>query len=340
MTTELEQPVGRVTARDVADRAGVAVSTVSKALSGRGSVRKETRERILEIADELGYESAQSQARRESDHTTTIGVIISDQFGRLTVPVLIGAIEALSERGIALLLFDGRGDPIREQHFADSLRQRQADGVLVVGAGLYPREPLRGGTGIPAVYALSWSTAPGDTSVVSNDSEGARIAAEHLVATGRRRIAFISGLRHDAASRVRLAATLGVLSDKQLELAHPPLFGEWSEHWGRQAAYQLIRAGVELDGIVCGSDQIARGVLEALRESGVDVPGQLAVTGFDNWDMVVNAARPALTSVDMNLHEVGRRAAEQLVTRIARPAEAQVVRVDCELVLRESSALG
>ena len=130
------------------------------------------------------------------------------------------------------------------------------------------------------------------------------------MATGRRRIAFISGLRHDAASRVRLAATNGVLADNGLELAHAPLFGEWSEHWGRQAAYQLIRAGVDLDGIVCGSDQIARGVLEALRESGVDVPGQLAVTGFDNWDMVVNASRPALTSVDMNLHDVGRSAAD------------------------------
>ena len=253
MSTDLEHTPERVTARDVADRAGVAVSTVSKALSGRGSVRKETRERILQIAEELGYQSAQSGARRKPDHTTTIGVIISDQFGRLTVPVLIGAIEALSERGIALLLFDGRGDPIREQHFAESLRQRQADGVLVVGAGLYPREPLRGGAEIPTVYALSWSTDPDDTSVVSNDSEGARIAAEHLVATGRRRIAFISGLRHDAASRVRLAATNGVLADNGLELAHAPLFGEWSEHWGRQAAYQLIRAGVDLDGIAAAA---------------------------------------------------------------------------------------
>lgn len=339
MTREPEKPPARVTARDVAERAGVAISTVSKALSGRGSVRNETREQIVAIAESLGYESAQSVARRDPDRTTTIGVIISDQFGRLTVPVLIGALEALSERGIALLLFDGRGDPIREQHFADSLLRRRADGVLVIGADLHPREPLRGSTGIQAVYALSWSTSPDDTSVVSNDSDGARLATEHLVATGRHRLAFVAGARNIAANVARLDATRAVLADRDLDLAHPALFGESSEHWGRQAAYQLIRAGAEFDGVVCGSDRIARGVLDAMRESGIDVPGQVAVTGFDNWDVVVGATRPPLTSVDMNLHEVGRRAAELLLERIAQPADPAIVQVESDLVLRESSAL-
>lgn len=339
MTSENDEQRTRVTARDVAARAGVAISTVSKALSGRGAVRRETRERIIEIANELGYESAQ-QASRAAGRPATIGVIISDRFGRLTVPLLLGAIEELSERGIALQLFDGRGDPIREQHFVESLRQRRADGILVAGAGLYPRPPIRGGTTVPAVYALSWSTSPEDSSVVSDDAGGARMAAEHLVATGRNRMVFVSGPRDDAASQVRLAATRSVLSENGLTLAHHPIFGSWSEHWGRQAALQLMRSGVELDGIVCGSDQIARGVLEALRESGVDVPERIAVTGFDNWDVVVSASRPTLTSVDMNLHTVGHRAAELLIDKIDRPSPATVLRVECDLVLRESSALG
>ena len=336
MTSEHET---RVTARHVADRAGVTVSTVSKAMSGRGTVRRETRERILQIAQELGYTSAQQSAR--AAEPTTIGVIISDRFGRLTVPLLLGAIEELSERGIALLLFDGRGDPIREQHFVETLRERRADGILVAGAGLYPRPPIRGGTPVPTVYALSWSTSPDDTSVVSDDASGARLAAEHLVATGRRRIAFVSGPRADTASQVRLASTTAVLEENGLELAAEPIFGSWSEHWGRQAAHQLLRSGADIDGIVCGSDQVARGVLDALRDAGVEVPSQIAVTGFDNWGVVTSAARPTLTSVEMNLHEVGRRAVELLIERIAAPASPpQLVQIECELVLRESSALG
>jgi LacI family transcriptional regulator len=335
-----EQPAKRVTASDVAKRAGVSVGTVSKALSGKGAVRYETRQRILEAARDLKFQSNQVAASLFTGKTNTIGVVTSDQFGRLTVPVMLGAIETLAEREIAMLLCDGRGDPIREQHFVDSFLRRRVDGILVTGSGIFPRETLRTDLPVPVVYALSWSTSPADTSVVPDDREGAAEATRHLLATGRSKLAFVSGPGRDDATKVRLAATKAVLAEHGSDIVHQPLVGEWSERWGRQAVIQLLRSGVEFDGVVCGNDQIARGAVEALRENGVQVPHDVGVVGFDNWDVMVEASRPPLTTVDMNLHDVGQRAARLLIDAIdSRSLEPGITRIDCGLVPRESTAL-
>jgi len=330
----------RVTAGDVAARAGVSISTVSKALSGKGAVRHETRERILAAARELNFQTNHVAASLFTGKTNTIGVITSDRFGRLTVPVLLGAIETLAEHEIALVLCDGRDDPIREQYFVDSFLRRRVDGILVTGAGGFSRERLRDGLPVPVVYAMAWSRDERDTSVVPDDGEGARIAARHLLSTGRDRLVFISGPQRDDASRVRFDATTEVLRERGLELVHEPLFGDWTERWGRQAIKQVLLSGVEFTGVVCASDQIARGVTEALREAEVDVPGRVGVIGFDNWDVMVEASRPPLTTIDMNLHEVGSTAAEALLAAISTGSlEPGIRRIDCRLVPRESTSV-
>jgi len=328
----------KATVKDVAQRAGVSISTVSKALSGKGAVRHETRQRVLQAAEALNYQSNQLATSLFTGRTDMVGVITGDTFGRLTVPVLLGVIEALAEREIAMVLCDGRGDPIRELYFTESLVRRRVDGILVVGSGASPREPLGADVASPVVYALEWSTRDSDISVVPDDAEGARTAARHLIATKRRRLAFISGPGRDAATKVRLAGTREVLAAAGGELVHEPLIGHWTEGWGRQAATQLLRSGVEFDGIVCGSDQIARGVLEVLREHEVRVPQDVGVVGFDNWDVMVEASRPQLSSVDLSLNDIGRTAAQLLLKAIDEDVAPGIHQIDCQLMPRESTA--
>ena len=153
----------RATARDVAARAGVSVGTVSKAFSGRGAVSDATRRRIMDVAAELGYDGG----------ARLVGLITSDRFGRLTVPVLLGAIETLAEQEIALIVCDGRGDPIREQHFIETLLRRHVDGILVTGTGISSRNSIGRDLSVPVVYALSWSRDPSDFSVIPDDAAGA-----------------------------------------------------------------------------------------------------------------------------------------------------------------------
>jgi len=115
------------------------------------------------------------------------------------------------------------------------------------------------------------------------------------------------------------------------------LFGAWTEEWGRGAVRSLMLKHPEIDAILCGSDQIARGALDVLRELGRDVPADIAVMGHDNWEVVATNSRPALTSVDMNLEELGRRAAAKLINAIEGHPDHGIETVPPRLVLRAST---
>jgi LacI family transcriptional regulator len=116
-----------------------------------------------------------------------------------------------------------------------------------------------------------------------------------------------------------------------------PIHGEWSEEWGRQAASILLRQAPDVDAVFCGSDQIARGVAECLRESGFKVPDDIALIGFDNWTVMADAARPPLTTIDMNLSQIGQTAAQILLAAIDGRSTHGTRLVPCQLVVRAST---
>lgn len=174
--------------------------------------------------------------------------------------------------------------------------------------------------------------------MVPDDAGGANRGAQHLINSGRRSIAVVSGPSHHLASTHRAAGATRALEEAGLSIAGgQALHGEWSERWGFEAAQRLL-AATDFDGVFCANDQIARGVLDCLREAGRRVPDGVGVVGVDNWDVIVEAARPAITSVDLNLRTVGRRAAELLVRMIAGDAgPGGIEYVDCTLVARQSA---
>jgi LacI family transcriptional regulator, galactose operon repressor len=124
---------GVVTVNDVAVRAGVSPGTVSKALNGRGQLRAETRQRVVAAAEELGFHVNMLARNLLEGRTYTVGVLTTDSFGRFTIPVMFGAEDALGEGQVSALLCDGRGDPIREQHYVRTLLSRKVDGIIITG---------------------------------------------------------------------------------------------------------------------------------------------------------------------------------------------------------------
>jgi LacI family transcriptional regulator len=333
---------GRAKLADVAALAGVSVGTASKALNGGGRMRPETRQRVLDAVESLGFRPNQHAQSLHTGRSWTVGLMTTDGIGRFSTPVLLGAEDALGAGKISVLLCDTRGDSIREQHHLRNLMDRRVDGIIVTGRRTDPRPPLTGVDPIPIVYALSPSTDPADTSVVSDDRGGAQLAMEHLLAAGRTRIAHVTGPEHHAAARDRARHAAEHLGRSSLRLATGRVhFGEWSEAWGRRAADAVLRTAPDTDAFFCGNDQIARGVADALRERGVDVPRDIAVVGYDNWDTMALACRPPLTTIDMDLTEIGRIAALRLLEAIdaddAEPGPGGVHTVPCRLVVRESS---
>lgn len=325
----------RPTIADVARRAEVSVGTASKALNGRGQLRQETRDRVLAAAGELGFAPNSLARGLHTGRSFTVGLITTDSFGRFAAPMALGAEDTLGAGEISIFLCDGRGDPIREQHYVRTLLGRRVDGLIVTGRRHEARPPIGTGLPVPVVYALTPSADPDDISVVVDDEQGAELAVRHLLATGRRRIAHVTGPQHHLSARLRDDGMRSTLAAAGLD-AGATLWGEWSEDWGRTGAALLLRD--DPDAIFCGSDQVARGVIDAIREAGLRVPDDIAVVGFDNWEVMATSSRPPLTTVDLNLTALGRHAATRLLAAIAGEDVRGTEKYPCELVVRASSA--
>jgi len=329
---------------DVAALAGVAPSTVSKALNGTGSLRESTRAKVREAAERLGFVPDATARSLSARRSFTVGLLSTDSAGRFSLPVVLGAENALVGGELSALLATARHDPVREQHHVRALVARRVDGIIVTGRTTEPREPIR--VPMPVVYAFAPSADPDDASVVPDDAAGMRLLVDHLVGLGRRRIAYVGGRAEQAASTVRHDTLVAELAERGLELVGPPLYGDWSEQWGRRAVDAVLGRDPDggaaggapaVDAIVFASDQLARGGCDRLRERGLRVPDDVAVTGYDDWEVMSLASRPPLTTVDMRLERLGQRAAELLIAAIEGEPARGVERLAPRLVVRAST---
>ena len=329
------------TIHDVARVAEVSIGTASKALNKKGSLRHETRDRVLTVAKAIGYrpnELAQSLHRARS---MTVGLITNDSFGRFSFPIFEALEEKLADHGIAVFMCNATDDSARERQHLDQLMRKRIDGLVVTARRADKRPALSALVpGVPVVYVYSQADDPGAVCLVPDDEGGARMAVAHLVQQGRRRIAHIAGPMRFEAVRLRQSGYLAGL--RAAKIVYDPslhMNGEWSEIWGRSAIAALFdRAGPRPDALFCDNDQLARGASEALRERGLAIPRDVAIVGFDNWEVMALGARPPMSSVDMNLNALGREAGEALLAIMSGERISGVRRLPCSLVVRESSA--
>lgn len=307
------EDAGRVVRlRDVAQAAGVSVATASRALNGRTQVRAETRARVLAAAERLEFDQT-PPARGLSGRAGTVGVLTSDLKRKSSLRLLLGVENALAAEETAVYLCDARGDVVREKYNAKALLAHRVDGIIVVGSRTDPRPSLGLGLPVPVVYAYAPSEEPHDISIVSDNVDAGAMAVKHLMAQGRTKIAHITGDPTHQAARDRAEGALSALAEAGLPLmGERVLYGRWDESWGRGATRILLEAETAIDAIFAGSDQIARGAVDALQEKGWDVPREIAVIGFDNIELLAANARPQLTSVDMRLEEIGALSARRL----------------------------
>lgn len=337
---ELGPAAGRtVTLRDVAQLAGVSIATASKALNGQPQVRATTREKVIRAAEQLSFSPNTLAQGLITQRSGTVGLLTSDLEGRFSIPILMGAEDAFGSDQTSVFLCDARGDNVRERHHLRALLSRRVDGLIVVGARPDARPSLGRELPVPVIYAYSPSEDPADLSLVTDNVGGGRMAVDHLIRHGRRRIAHVTGDATYGAAQDRAAGALARLHEEGLELAGDQVwFGAWSEAWGRGATRLLLQRDPDVDAIFAGSDEIARGVLDVLHQEKRDVPGQVAVIGFDNWEVLAAGARPPLSTIDMNLEQLGRLAAQRLFAAIDGTLGSGVETIPCRLITRESTA--
>lgn len=307
MSTRNSTP-GKVRIADVARAAEVSVGTVSKALNDTGTLRRETREHVRAVAERLGFVADPRGRSLSSGRSYTVGFLTTDSFGRFSMPILMGAEDALAVGRMAVILSDTRDDYAREQHLLRSLQERRMDGLIITDRPSGINGPLA--SNIPTVYTFDTPGAPEELAVTSDRAAGMRLVVGHLLSLGRTRLLHIAGPLHARTVPVKAAAVRELAEDR---LVCASMHGTWSEAWGRRAVDIALASGLEFDAVCCDSDQIARGALERLQLRGRRVPDDVAVTGFGNWDAMTEATVPGLTSIDQNLMEIGRRAGALLL---------------------------
>lgn len=312
-------PVARrpPTIRDVAERAGVSTATVSRILSGALSARPATRERVLEAVHELGYRPSGVARSLKLRATATLGLIVTD-IENPFFPELVRSIEdAAREREYSVLFCNGDEDPDREESYLELLAERRVDGIIVASSGLTERHGRWiAGALVPVVLVNCETSGGSRPAILSDNREGARVAAEHLLALGHRRLGLVLGQPANAATAERLGGVRDALEAAGLppdELATAR--GDGHVAGGERATEELLRAIPGLTAIVCYNDLTAIGAIRAVRATGRRVPEDVSIVGFDDIDLA-RYVDPPLTTVAQQTARMGRWGVERLADLI------------------------
>lgn len=332
---------GAVTLADVASTARVSLSTASKVLNNRPGISVSTREHVRRVAASLAYTPTTPGRAASAAGPGMIGVVMMTLDNRWASPIMRGVGDAFGMDSTSLLLSSADRSAVRLRYCLESLVSRRVDGVVVIADSTNAIPSVSPYAPGPVVYAYGPSQDPSDVSFVPDNMQAGRLMAEHLLAAERRKIAFINGdpTTYDAA-RDRATGIMSVLAEAGTELVgRGPMYGDFSELWGRRGMATLLESGAPVDAVVGGADGVARGVLDLLRAEGRRVPYEIAVAGFDNWDELAMNAWPPLTTIDMNLYELGRQAAAELASMIGGSrGEPGTRTLPVRLVARESTA--
>jgi len=334
---------GQPTLEEVGAVAGVSRATVSRVINDSPKVSPEARAAVEQAIVKLGYTPNRAARSLVTRRTDTLALVVSEPEARFFsepffAAVVRGITDAAAERDLNVVLVLAQDEQSRERA-RRFLRRDHVDGVVLLSLhGDDPLPRLLARSEMPTVQVgrpLGRAAVP---FVDADNRGGGRIAVEHLLAAGRRRIATITGplnmgagVDRAAGYRDALSAAGATISDRLV------VEGDFGEESGYDAMRVLLRRSPKLDAVFAASDLMAAGALRALREAGRDVPGEVAVVGFDDAPLAAHTA-PPLTTVRQPLDEMAAATADLLLRRIAGGASARE-RVTCPTALvRRASA--
>ena len=327
------------TIRDVARRAGVAPITVSRVINNSGYVSERTRQRVEKAIAELNYvPNALAQGLR-FNKTNVIALVLSDVTNPFWTTVARGTEDASSEENYSVILCNTDEDVAKHDKYAQLLLRRQVDGFLLVPVS-NTVDTIRFIQQQGVSLVILDRQMPGiSVDIVRADSEGgAYELTRYLIELGHRHIAILSGPEIISTSTQRVAGYKRALQDAHLKV-DPELisFGKFYQDSGYERTVKLLALSRRPTAIFAGNNFIAIGVMKALYESGLQIPEDMSVVGFDDLPPGL-LVRPFLTVADQPAYEMGYRATKLLLERIAnsgKPSYQEIV-LPTQLVIRQS----
>lgn len=333
---------GRVTMQDVADVAGVTARTVSNVVNDYPFVREETRKRVWEAIDKLGYTMNLSARGLKQGKAGLIALALPD----LTMPYFADLANAVitqaQSHGMSVIIEPTLSSPTTERQALRRVRGQLADGVIYCPLEINPEELDRMDLGIPVVVLAQCEGRPKYDHVMIRNTDAAQAATDLLIRGGSRRIVALGlgagqkvgpSAQRFLGYRQALAAH-GLQPDPDLEV----VTRAWHRSDGFRAINDLCERGIRFDGVFGFTDQVAAGAMTALQIRGLSIPGDVAVIGFDDNDESQYLI-PSLSTVDPGIEQIAEYAVEGLVRRLSSQTDfpRKVVEVDFRLVERQST---
>lgn len=340
-----------VTIKEIAKKSNVSVATVSNILNGKPKAGEETRQRVLKVIEEMGYQPNYIAQGLRKQKTQLIGVIVEDIIQFSSPGIIEGLMAYCEERGYNVIVLNlrfytrwkGQWQGKEEEFLPlfnlalQELLSMKADGIVYIAChareiNCFPMD-LR----IPAVVAYAYSKCPRFPSIVINDEQGGYDVTKYLISMGHHKIGVIGGEKDNIHTQKRLLGYQRALFENQL-LYNPEwiCYGEWKRESGYELTKELVSKGVSA--IFGMSDIIAAGIYDFLEENNLRVGEDISVIGYD--DVSSEFFRPALTSMRLPLSEVGKNAAEMSIKLIengeGRWSREVEVGLDCNMVIRKS----
>lgn len=332
----------RVNIADVAREAGVSAQTVSRALNNKGEISPETRQRVLDTVDRLGYRPNTLARGLVTQKTSTLGLVVPDIANPFFSEVARGAEEAARQDGYSLLLCNTMENPAREMDALRTLDAQRVDGIVLCSSRLSEDDLTAMMARLPEVVLVNRGvSARNKRSVCIDDEAGAHHAVQHLVGSGLRSIAFLAGPSASDSGRrralgYRLALSeAGMAMDAGLSVECAPYL-----EGGYVAAQQVLANRPQVDAFLCYNDLVAVGALQACAAAGRRVPEDIAVVGFDDI-LLAALVTPPLTTLRSDRRALGAEAVRLLLRALAGCSEGcENILLQPELVVRASAPAG
>ncbi len=329
--------------KDVALRAGVSIATVSNVITGKRTVSPEVQKAVLQAIEELDYHVNMVARGLKTQRTNTIGVVLPDVTKLFFNDVLKGIMTAAAENGYSINILSSGYDFAKEKNLVATLRGNHVDAIILDScvdfqqAENWGKELVAAGKDIPLV-SLENKLSDGVSSICVDCFRWSSQITNHLIDQGRKKIFYISGplsLRHE---QDRLEGYKKGLREHGIEVKEDLIVTQdFQSGSAYHAVKQVLEQGVDFDAIQASNDQAAIGAIKALMECGIDVPGKVAVTGFDNL-FPSSLVSPAITTVHVHRYTMGYTAVMECIRRIGDPeAEPMQQVMDSHMVIRGSS---
>jgi DNA-binding LacI/PurR family transcriptional regulator len=335
-----------VTIKDVARRAGVSHTTVSRALLGNSLISAATSERVRRIAMEMGYRPSAAARSLKTNRSEVLGVIVSSIDDPYFSEVLQGIENTAQQAGYSLFIGASQKDTQREHAIVQAMVEHRVEGVIICSSSFTAQQAHDFGEyGVPIVAVNNQAAEDYRYSIYHDDVAGSRQVTAHLIRLGHRTIAYIGNAASGRTNQDRL---LGFREEmRSVDCPVGPDYVQLIEYGAESAIERAVRACIGLDprptAIVCYNDMMAIEAMNVLHRLGLDVPADVSITGFDN--IVFSAyTRPALTTFDQPKRFIGEEAGRLLLSLLGNepgsemPAESSVRILRGKLLVRESTA--